>query len=186
MIKQQYIPIKGDDFFCVPVSLYIIIKSEGFFLPLEEIVSKFKYYFPNDFIPPYNIENYECTSEKKRWGVCLEEESINLFFKKMNLPFVEMYISINTIAEYNFFELLSSAKFNNNHIIFGYDYTRLYEGIKGDIGHVSIVNQIISENVIEILNPGPKNYGIKQIPMYDVYCSIKSWNDGLWIIRRKD
>ena len=185
MIHQQYIPIKGDNFFCVSVSLYIVMKSEGVSLPLEEIASDFKYTFPSDYTPPYKIKNYEYSSENKKWGVLLEKETINSFFKKRNLPFVEVYIPINTIAEYNFFDILSAAKSTNNHVIFGYDYTRLYEGIKGDIGHVSIVNNIISEDVIEILDPGLKNYGIKQIPVYDMYCSIKSWNDGLWIIQKR-
>jgi len=186
MIKQSYIPLKGENFFCVPVSLYIIIKSEGFSLSLEDIISDFKYYFPINYIIPYKINNYKYTSVKKKWGIVTEEETINLFFKKRNLPFVELFISINTIAEYNFHDFLYTAKSNGNHIIFGYDYSRLYNGIKGDVGHVSIVNSIISEDIIEIIDPGEKDYGIKQISLYNVYYSIKSRNDGLWIIQRKN
>jgi hypothetical protein len=137
----------------------MIIKSEGFSLSLEDIVSDFKYNFPINFDHPYKIKNYEKKKKKKKWGILLENESINLFFKKRNLPFVKMFIPINTIAEYNFFDLISTAKLKNNHIIFGYDYTRLYEGNKGDVGHVSIVNRIISDDVIEIIDPGKNILG---------------------------
>jgi hypothetical protein len=162
----------------------MIIKSEGFSISLENIISDFKYYLPEGYAIPKSIKKYEYSTEKKKWGILLEEESINSFFKKRNLPFVEMYIPINIITEYNFFNILSTAISNNNHIIFGYDYTMLYEGIKGDIGHVSIVNHITSKDIIEIIDPGPKNYGVKQISIYELYCSIKSWNDGLWIIKK--
>lgn len=186
MTKYQYTPIKGEGFFCVPTSLYIIMKSEKISLSLEDIISDFKYTLPPDYSIPKYIQDYEYSTETRKWGILLKKDTINSFFRKRGLPFVEMYLPINTIEEYNFYDILNTAITNNNHIILGYDYTRLCEGLKGDIGHVSIVNRIISEDIMEIIDPGPNNYGVKQVSIYDMYCSIKSWNDGLWIIQRQE
>jgi len=185
MAKKQYNPTKGEDFFCVPTVLYMILESEGIALSLDEIISDFKYNLPNDYVISHNIKNYEYTTDEKKWGILMDRNNINDFFQNRNLPFVEMYIPINTIAEYNFYEILNTAESNNNHIIFGYDYKRLYENTKSEIGHVSLVSRVISDEVIEIIDPGPKNWGVKQVALYDMYSAIKAWNDGLWVIQRK-
>jgi len=183
---KHYKPIQGEDFLCLPYVLSMIFKSEGIKLSIEEISSDFKYNLPKDYIIANNIKNYEYSNNEQKWGVLLKKNTINDFLKKRNLPFVEMYIPINTIAEYNFYDVLKTAISNNNHIIFGYDYKRLYENTKSKIGHVSLVSSLISDEEIEIIDPGPHNWGVNQVSLYDMYSSIKAWNDGLWIIAKKE
>jgi hypothetical protein len=151
---------------------------------MGEIIMDFKYYLPFNHSISQSIKNFEYTNDEDKWGIVIDKDTINNFFKKKNLPLIETYISISEIAEYNFYDILNTAILNNNHVIFGYDYNLLFKNIKSKIGHVSLISRVISDSIIEIYNPGPENWGLKQFKLDDLYYAIKAKNDGLWIISK--
>ena len=185
MNSKRYKSIKGENFFCVATVLYMILKSEGFSVPLNDIMENFSYIVPTNYKNIHYLKNIKYSSTPKEWGAILNKDSINTFFKQNNLPFSELYLPINMIAEYNFYDIINQALLNYNHIVFGFDYDMLYNEKKGEIGHVSIINQLISSKKVEIVDPGPIDYGYKKVNLYDLYCAIRSWRDGLWIIQKE-
>lgn len=174
---------KSEGFLCIPSVLYTILKSEKINIDFERIVNFFNYHLPIDYNPGI-IRNYKFSEVEADWGVKLEKDTINLLFEELNLPFIENYIPINTLEDWSFIDTIKSNL--SNHIVFGYDFSFLYEQKESDIGHVSIINSLIGDEQVEILNPGPKYYGKKVFNAYDIYLSIKRKKDGLWIIKRKN
>lgn len=181
----NYELIVADSYLCIPATLQTILKSEGF-IPLisqYEIADYFGVNVPLDY-KNENLGNINRTSISKEWGIKLKKESINNFFKFYGFPLSEKYIPINTLLDWEFTDTIINAIKAGKHIVCGYSYNMFYSNKKGEIGHVSLITGI-SDNDIEILNPGPDNSGFQHVDLYQLYSSIKLKDDGLWLIEKK-
>lgn len=181
----NYELIVADSYLCIPATLQTILKSEGF-IPLisqYKIADYFAINVPLDY-KNKNLKNINRTSDSKEWGIKLKKESINSFFKFYKIPLHERYIPINTLQDWEFSDTIINAINEKKHIVCGYSYNLLYNNKKGNIGHVSLITGI-SDNEIEILNPGPDNSGFQRVDLYQLYNSIRLKKDGLWLIERK-
>jgi len=95
---------------------------------------------------------------------------------------VEEYISIRKIADYRFVQTLKNIS-DEFDVVFGFDYGMLnnipnYYGI----GHVGLFLEQEGENLL-FLDPGPRNYGVRKVNIYDLYNAIRNKSDKLWIIK---
>jgi hypothetical protein len=183
--KHKYKLLKSEDFLCVPTSIYTIIESEKIHKDIEfyDVVNYFNYFLPEE---PENkrIINYLVTDSKNDWGAKLEKDTVNNLFEFFTLPLKEEYIPINTLTDWNFTDVIKKNLELNNHILFGFDYSFLYNKQESSVGHVSLITGLDEHELLEIQNPGPINLGIRTFNAYDVYLAIKKKSDGLWIITR--
>lgn len=125
----------------------------------------------------YQVENDEDV------GIHLEKDSINRFFRDYNLHLQEHFVSIYSIAEYDFEETIKLNLKKDAFLVCGYSYGRLYNiETKYELGHVSIIKNV-TQGTIEMLDPGPLNSGYKKVKAEDLYSAIRIRGDGLWIIK---
>jgi hypothetical protein len=122
------------------------------------------------------------TDNPNEYGIKLEKDTINEFFKHFDIPLSEKYVSIFQYEDWSFDDAISDFLKTDNHIVCGFSYSLLYnEKANIDVGHVSIITAK-NYSEIELLDPGPKNPGIKHIDSENLYSAIKRKRDGLWLI----
>ncbi len=173
--RYNYRPIISKDYLCVPYALKIIIDASlGEEIEIELVSNFFNVYRPKD------------TNDMNKFGAIINKDDVNSMFNELGLPLKEKYIPINSIAEYEFCDVVAECLKNGDHVIFGYSYGYLYGIDKyAQLGHVSIITEINGE-MITILNPGPDNYGYHTFKYDDVYSAIRKKRDGIWIIKPRD
>ena len=175
--------IVAKPYLCVPAILETTLKYYGIFnFDQEKIASNFEIFVPPNFNSrkPY----YHETIDSNKWGIVLKDYSINTFFRNNSIPLRETFISIYTIYdEFNMKDLIEEMLKIDSVMICGYNYSAVFGENDSDIGHVSIIKGLKKgyEDII-LLDPGPKNPGLKSVNSYDLYNAIKRKKDGICII----
>ena len=160
---------KAEPFFCVPAVLASIVKYYGYVSLNQTKISE-------QFI----INTNTCT-EQNTWGLTVCENDLNKFFCKNNIKLKEEYYSIRLFYdEYDMLKFIES-KIKTAVVICGYNHSALYGNRLSNYNHVSIIDST-SENLIYILDPGPKNYGKNCVSLEKLFYAIKIAQDGLWCI----
>ena len=59
---------------------------------------------------------------------------------------------------------------------------RLYGNQEDTFQHVSIITEVMPNNELRLLDPGPRDAGYKNVNAEDLYYAIKAAHDGLWCI----
>jgi len=171
--------------FCVPAILCTVMHNEGYEISQEIIAEMIGITVPtNDDQIISDIHNISYSDNDIEWGVKLKNDSINNLFSKLNVKLHETYLPINTISEERFLDVLFSHLTLGEHIVFGFNYSSLYSLPAANYGHVSLVCDIEKNEKVILLDPGPKEAGIKTVLADDLYIAIKNRTDGLWCIFR--
>lgn len=180
---KEYINIKADDFCCIGAVLEtILIRNNYTNYSQYAIINEFGLTIPRTAKVSEKINNIAYSDDPIDWGVKLEYDSLNNFFKKEGIRLVEEYISIREIADYSFGLTLRSISFEFD-VVFGFDYGKLYNIPDSySVGHVGIFLKLEGDNLL-YLDPGPRNYGLLKVKIDDLYNAIKNKSDGLWIIK---
>lgn len=171
---------------CVPAVLLTIFRSEDLDQGqrrLSDIANYFGLYVPAEYTND-EIENLIHSKNPNDWGTKIHNNELNNYFREYNIPLREKYVSIQTIAEWTFTDVIKEYLSRGAHIICGYNskYIKLNE-VSFTGGHVSIILSASCDE-IEILDPGPYDYGVKLIQSEKLYDAIRMKQDGLWIVER--
>lgn len=179
--RHLYNMTKAEDYFCIPSVIQAILRYYKYEISQIDIAKFFNFYMPNN--DNFNDFNITITKNKNDFGIKLTNTSINDFFKKNNFPLNEKYHSIDHFEDWEFNDFIDENLTYNYHIVCGYSYGTLFNEQRNiEIGHVSIITKK-DNNRIEILNPGPRNYGYQWVDSYKLYSAIKRKTDGIWLIR---
>lgn len=118
-------------------------------------------------------------------GLHIEPGVLNAFFEKCGFFLEEEYISYNQIYDEYVFERILIEKHNKKEfIICGYNYSLLFNKYIGDAKHVSVICLINSKlDIVTIFDPGPENYGCKEVKLDELWYSIKTAQSGIWCVR---
>jgi hypothetical protein len=174
----------SENYLCVATLLELILKNYGYNTDRYEIAN---YYGVN--IPPdakiSNVQHYYHTEDKNKLGIIMNSNSINDLFDHLSIKLTEKYISINTLLEESFVSTVQKM-IEKSYVICGYDYGYVFDEPRNIcLGHVSIITEITDDSVM-IFDPGPRNFGIKKLDTYRLFCGIKNRKDGLWCICERD
>jgi hypothetical protein len=131
-----------------------------------------------------DIYNISYSNDDIEWGVKLKLNSINDLFSKLDVKLHETYLPINTISEDRFIDVLAFHFLSGEHIVCGFNYSFLYSLPTANYGHVSLVCDIEKKDRVRLLDPGPKDPGVKNVLADDLYLAIRKRSDGLWCISR--
>lgn len=179
---HHYDLIVANEYLCVAACLEMILKAESIIMPQSEIGEYFGINVSSDYSGP--IRNVKYTDDLNRLGIVLKEESINEFFSQFQIPLKEDYVSIKTLQDWMFEDLLAEKLALGSHVVCGFSYGTLYKDeAKKRIGHVGLV-EAIGRNSVVMLDPGPLNAGEKQVEIGDLFSAIHQKNDGVWVISR--
>ena len=162
--------------YCVPASMLMVLQHYGIYeLTQDNIADSLS-------ITPIN-ENID----HGLWGAHVDNNTLNNFFDKNCIGLTETFVSINSFMdEYFMSDKIEELLSNDVSIICGYNYMYLFGKREDTFGHVSIIFDISDDKrIISIIDPGPKNAGVKRVDASELFYAIKARNDGLWCIKRK-
>jgi hypothetical protein len=181
---KNYLNIKADDFCCVgAVMETILIRNNYTGYNQYSIINEFGLTIPKSAKVSDKIYNISYSADPIDWGVKLDRNSLNNFFNNKGIKLVEDYISVREIDDYKL-ELTLRSISDDSDVVFGFDYGRLFNiPACFHYGHVGIFLKLEGDNVF-YLDPGPRNYGVREVKIEDLYDSIKSKCDGLRIIKK--
>ena len=78
-------------------------------------------------------------------------------------------------------ELLQEYLSQGKHVVFAFSYGVLYnKNPYFDLGHVSLLEQVINEDLIQVYDPGPDAPGKKNVRISDMYDAMRK-KGGLYI-----
>jgi hypothetical protein len=180
---KRYTNIKADNFCCIGAVLEVILIRNNYKKYSQyDIINVFGLTIPKTAKVSEKIRNITYSDNPNDWGVKLEYDSLNTFFKNEGINLVKEYISIREIANYSF-ELTLKSVSDEFDVVFGFDYGRLNNIPESySIGHVGLFLKLEGENLL-YFDPGPRNYGVRKVNIDDLYNAIKNKSDGLWIIK---
>ena len=184
--KKIYINTVAENYLCVPAVLETVIKSEGIKeIGKYDLANFFGVVLPNGLEYP-QITNFSHSGSAQSLGVNLKYNSINALFEFYNIPLVEEYVKINFIDRDFFADYLYDVLIAGKHVVCGFEYHSLYKLTGEYSGHVSIVfDADKTSDTVHLIDPGPRDAGIKTVKTYDLYQAISKAKDGLWIISQK-
>lgn len=97
---RGYTNIKADDFCCIGAVLEsILIRNNYKKYSQYDIINEFGLTVPKTAKVFEKINNITYSDNPNDWGVKLEYDSLNTFFKKERINLVEEYISIREIVD---------------------------------------------------------------------------------------
>jgi hypothetical protein len=170
----------SEDYLCVATLLELILNNFGYNIDRYEIANYFGVNIPVDE-KISKVQHYYNTEDKNKLGIIINDNNINSIFNHFHIKLIEKYTSINTILEESFVSTVKKMM-EESYVICGFDYGYVYDEPKNiRLGHVSIITEITDDNVM-LFDPGPRNFGMKKIDTYRLFCGIKKKQDGLWCI----
>lgn len=157
---------------CVPAVMEMVLKHNG--------IGMFSQW---DIAKQLDITPAKDEVDHKKWGAQIKKETLNDFFKKNMLPLHEEYIPIAHFLDDVFMvEKIEELLKNNISVVCGYNYMWLYGNQEDTFQHVSIITEVMPNNELRLLDPGPREAGYKNVNAEDLYYAIKAAHDGLWCI----
>lgn len=175
--RQSYIKnlVIAKQNYCVPASVLMVLHHYGIYEFTQEMIAD------NLSITPIDDK-----IDHKLWGAHINKNTLNTFFEKNGIDLTETFLGINTFMDEWFMsEKIDELRSNDVSIICGYNYTHLFGNKEDTFGHVSVIISVSKDKkTIDILDPGPKNAGVKTVSSSDLFYAIKARNDGLWCIKK--
>lgn len=162
---------------CVPAVLEMVLRHYG----IKGIGQK-------DIAEQLEITPAEEGISREQWGARVKGGTLNEFFQSNGIPLIENYCPISHVLDEVFFvdEIQQILKKPKTSIICGYTYERLFNIGDGRYQHVSIIVDATDDGRVEIIDPGPKNAGLKYVNAASLFDAIRAAKDGLWCIEPID
>lgn len=183
---MDYENIIAEQYLCVPTCLSVIIKAMcDTNISQYTIANYFGVNIPFGETVP-GVSNLIKTEDSSKFGVEIKNNEVNSLFDFFNLPLFERYQSAFNIYPEDFPFLVKKILSQSNSIICGFNYSYLYDYEESKIGHVSIITNVSDDmTTIELLDPGPNDFGLKCVSADKLYNAIRMKHNGLWIISKK-
>lgn len=177
--------IKAENYFCF-LALLEMILVDAFDLELFDqyrLAEVFGITIPKNEL--CMIKNITYSDSVYEYGVHIHENKLNAFFQETGLPMHVEYFIANPY-EANPIDAYENNKLREGkYIVYTYSYGSLYhEPQNKEVGHVAILEEVISERTLKIYDPGPRNYGVKKVDRIGMYEAMLERNAGLYVFEK--
>lgn len=132
-----------------------------------------------------NIRNLKYSNKDRDWGVHINEKKLNEFFVNTGVPLRTEYIAVNIYEEEDIDDINYEYMRKDKYIIYTYSYGELYHDMETyDVGHVALLDEVISERCIKVYDPGPKGCGHKVIDRHEMYDAMRAIRGGIYVFSK--
>ncbi len=170
----------ADNYLCFCALIEMILDdSYGIKVSQYELAEVFGVTFPTGTKTIIKNAKYSDKDNELGLHICLEE--INHYFEINNIRLKLSYRHINQFDtdEIDEFNKISFRK--NKYIIYAFCYGKLFNKIDlYDIGHSVLLEEVLSDRIIKIYDPGPVGYGSKDVSRYEMYDAMRSGSNRLF------
>jgi len=128
-------------------------------------------------------KNYRFSDDSRQLGAHIDAIVLNDFFKANEIHCSCTHIPANHICEFTFDDMLSGIVKAGNYAIVAFSYGALNNDSETyEIGHVGLVQRILSPDAVEVYDPGPKGDGHKIVSILSLFDAMRCRNGGIYLI----
>ena len=183
---MRYYPvIESAPYCCWAASLESILKRHGYNHVSQYVIANYLglVVFESDRNDmPKTLTNISYTTDPKKVGLHIYDDTLPNLFHQFNLPFKEKYIGWQYISDWNFEDILNGINPDYDVMIY-FDFGRLYHEEKNyGVGHTGLFVSMDKSSKIELLNPGPRFLGLNNFASDDIVDAIRAREGGISII----
>lgn len=168
----SYQPIRSRPFYCVPACLEIIFRAINISVSQE--------YFGE------RIGVDSSSNEDLSLGAKIELENLNKITQSLGLiEYIFTYIRSVELEEWMFEEKVERLLKDGSHIVCTLSAGKLHNNSTDfELGHAVIVRKLES-GIAEIIDPGPKDFGFREITLQHLYLASRYREGGLLVLSKK-
>lgn len=135
---------------------------------------------PRDY--KIGIKNIQYSDRDRQLGVHINENKLNILFQNTGIPLHTDYIYVNPFEDNKIDDYRYPNLRSNKYVVYTYSYGCLYGIPKSyDIGHVALLDKVISPSCLRIYDPGPQNHGYKEVKRFEMYEAMRIIKSGIYV-----
>lgn len=172
--------IVADNYLCFLALLEMIFRAEGIIISQYDLAEKYGVTVPIGYVT--NITNVKYSAVQDDLGVIITPKSLQQILNDLNSNMQVFFLSALHTNEFELESILRQQFAKGKYIIFAFSYGVLYSKESYyDLGHVSLLHEIINDDLLQIYDPGPDNPGIKNVRISDMYDAMRK-KGGIYIL----
>lgn len=171
--------VVGEDYLCLFAILEIVLKDIGIYnYDQYELANYFGVTLPSNYYIK-GVTNITIGKEMSEYGAHINQIDMCSFFMKKGIPLNTEYIHANPFGEYENAKYIEKKKY----VIYQYSYGSLYHEPKNDsVGHASLLVANEKNGRIRIYDPGPRNYGEKEVEESKMLDAVYDIRGGIFVL----
>ncbi len=115
-----------------------------------------------------------------QWGMNISPLQLDHFLQTKNIKRTFEYLPTKTFEDWMFLDIIIQKTRNFNTIV-TFEYNSLFQPAnKTFYGHALLLDGVKDDNLIAY-DPGPYEFGVKEVSYFDLFVASKRMNGGLWI-----
>lgn len=170
----------ADNYLCFLALLEMILSEKGLCISQYDLAE-----FTGIVVPEecsVSIKNVRFSTKQNDYGVSASPMLLQEVFRELGIAIDVLYLDALQIDELELDVLLYQYISQGKYVIFAFSYGVLYNKASYfDLGHVSLLEQIFGDDLIQIYDPGPNNPGKKNVRVSDMYAAMRK-KGGLYIL----
>lgn len=175
-----YTLVVAEPFLCVAACISMVLDSVGRSMPQRTIAESLGVVIP-EMSSKCETSGDEC-SIVHRVGIRLDADAINRFLRSQGMSLRAEFFNVRTLQDWQFEEMLSGSGGKPKHVICGYDYDRLSGRKSSGIGHAALVLGAYAIDMVQLLDPGTVDAGIKTVWISDLRSAALARYGGLLVL----
>lgn len=164
--------VVADNYLCFLALLEMILKEKGINISQYDLAEKVGVTVPEGYHTI--IKNIRYSTTQNDYGVAITPYALQEVFNELKINIQVSYLDALHINEMALDSILYQRLSEDQYIIFAFSYGVLYnKETYYDLGHVSLLQEFISNDRIRIYDPGPNAPGIKDVRLSDMYDAMR-------------
>ena len=164
--------VVADNYLCLFALLEMILKEKGINISQYELAEKIGITIPNGY--QSKVKNVKYSTLQNDYGAIVTTDSLREIFDKAQIDMKVSYLDVFHTNEIDLISILNQQLSENRYVIFAFSYGILYNKLSYvNLGHVSLLQEVLDDDWIKIYDPGPDNSGIKKVRISDIYEAMR-------------
>lgn len=171
--------VVADNYLCFLALLEMILREKGARITQYDLAEMTSVVIPEGY--SVRIKNVRYSTCQDDYGVSVTPPTLRKVFSELGISIDVLYLDALRINEFELDELLQEYLSQGKYVVFAFSYGVLYnKNPYFDLGHVSLLEQVINDDLIQVYDPGPDAPGKKNVRISDMYDAMRK-KGGLYI-----
>lgn len=177
--------VVAKNYLCFLALLEMIIEDTigATFINQDYLAEYFGITVPYDY--KISIKNVHYSNIDREFGVHIDENILNNFFVNVGIPMRANYITVNEFEENEIDDINCDFLRKGKYIVYTFSYGALYrEKDTYGFGHVVLLDKVISEDSLQVYDPGPRDCGHKIVNRHTMYDAMRYVRGGIYVFSK--
>lgn len=172
--------VVADNYLCFLALLEMILREKGAKITQYDLAEMTSVVIPENY--SVSIKNIRYSTSQNEYGVSVTPTMLRKIFSELGISIDVLFLDALQINEFELDKSLQAYLSQGKYVVFAFSYGVLYnKNSYFDLGHVSLLEQVINDDLIQVYDPGPDDPGKKNVRISDMYDAMRR-KGGLYIL----